>query len=117
MTRETHSPAVEMETLAQHCQQLRLTRVGLSLSHSERAPSIDELFSFGPHGGSQQFLIGDIALNKESSNGAELSATSQQRSRCGESDSGVSSMHGEGCAVNRGRGIGVHGRHLNRHRR
>ena len=48
-------------------------RVGLSLSHSERAPSIDELFSFGPHGGSQQFLIGDIALNKESSNGAELS--------------------------------------------
>ena len=32
MTRETHSPAVEMETLASHCQQLRLTRVGLSLS-------------------------------------------------------------------------------------
>ena len=32
MTRDTHSPAVEMETLASHCQQLRLTRVGLSLS-------------------------------------------------------------------------------------
>ena len=32
---------------------------GLSLSHSERAPSIDELFANGPHGGSQQFLVGD----------------------------------------------------------
>ena len=28
-------------------------RAGLSLSHSERAPSIDELFANGPHGGSQ----------------------------------------------------------------
>ncbi len=32
MTRDTHSPAVEMETLAQHCQHLRLTRVGQTLS-------------------------------------------------------------------------------------
>ena len=48
-------------------------RAGLSLSHSERAPSIDELFSFGPHGGSQQFLIGDPDLAKERSNGIELS--------------------------------------------
>ena len=48
-------------------------RAGLSLSHSERAPSIDELFSLGPHGGSQQFLIGNPDLTKERSNSAELS--------------------------------------------
>jgi iron complex outermembrane receptor protein len=48
-------------------------RAGLSLSHSERAPGIDELFSFGPHGGSAQFLIGDPELKIEKSNGVELS--------------------------------------------
>jgi iron complex outermembrane receptor protein len=48
-------------------------RAGLSLSHSERAPSIDELFSFGPHGGSQQFLIGDPDMKIERSNSVELS--------------------------------------------
>ena len=48
-------------------------RAGLSLSHSERAPAIDELFSNGPHGGSQQFLIGDPDLRLEKSNGVELS--------------------------------------------
>jgi iron complex outermembrane receptor protein len=48
-------------------------RAGLSVSHSERGPSIDELFSFGPHGGSQQFLIGDPELKTEKSNGVELS--------------------------------------------
>jgi iron complex outermembrane receptor protein len=48
-------------------------RAGLSLSHSERAPSVDELFSFGPHGGSEQFLIGDPDLKLEKSNGVEFS--------------------------------------------
>jgi iron complex outermembrane receptor protein len=48
-------------------------RAGVSLSHSERAPGIDELFSFGPHGGSAQFLIGDPELKIEKSNGVELS--------------------------------------------
>ena len=48
-------------------------RVGLSFSHSERAPAIDELFSNGPHGGSQQFLVGNPDLKLEKSNGAELS--------------------------------------------
>jgi len=48
-------------------------RAGLSFSHSERAPGIDELYSFGPHGGSAQFLIGDPDLKIEKSNGAELS--------------------------------------------
>ena len=48
-------------------------RVGLAASHSERAPAIDELYSFGPHGGSEQFLIGDPNLRTEKSNGTELS--------------------------------------------
>ncbi len=48
-------------------------RGGLSLSHSERAPSIDELYSQGPHGGSQSFLFGNPDLEKERSNSAELS--------------------------------------------
>jgi iron complex outermembrane receptor protein len=48
-------------------------RAGLSVSHSERAPSIDELFSLGPHGGSQQFLIGNPDLAKERGNAVELS--------------------------------------------
>jgi iron complex outermembrane receptor protein len=47
-------------------------RAGLSLSHSERAPAIDELFSLGAHGGSQQFLIGNPDLKKERSNSVEL---------------------------------------------
>jgi iron complex outermembrane receptor protein len=47
-------------------------RAGLSLSHSERAPAIDELFSNGPHGGSQQFLVGNPGLGKERSNSIEL---------------------------------------------
>jgi len=48
-------------------------RVGLSFSHSERAPTVGELFSNGPHGGSQQFLHGDPDLGLQKSNGAELS--------------------------------------------
>ena len=48
-------------------------RAGMSLSHSERAPSIDELFAQGPHGGSQSFLFGNPDLAKEKSNAAELS--------------------------------------------
>ena len=48
-------------------------RAGLSLSRSARAPAIDELFSFGPHGGSQQFLVGNPDLRAERSTGLELS--------------------------------------------
>jgi iron complex outermembrane receptor protein len=46
---------------------------GLSLSHSERAPAIDELFANGPHGGSETFEVGDPGLSKEKSNSVELS--------------------------------------------
>lgn len=48
-------------------------RAGLSLSHSERAPAIDELFANGPHGGSETFELGDPALSKEASNAVEFS--------------------------------------------
>jgi iron complex outermembrane receptor protein len=45
----------------------------LSLSRSARAPSIDELFANGPHGGSQSFEVGDPNLNPEKSLGVEAS--------------------------------------------
>lgn len=48
-------------------------RAGISLSHSERAPAIDELFSNGPHGGSESFNVGDPTLRKEASNAIEFS--------------------------------------------
>jgi iron complex outermembrane receptor protein len=50
-------------------------RIGLALSHSERAPNVQELFSNGPLGGSAQFLVGDPDLKTQKSNGAELSLT------------------------------------------
>jgi iron complex outermembrane recepter protein len=48
-------------------------RAGLSLSHSERAPSIDELFANGPHGGSQSFIVGNPTLDPEKSLSVEAS--------------------------------------------
>jgi len=48
-------------------------KVGLAVSHNERSPAIDELFSNGPHGGSATFNLGDPGLKKEASNGIELS--------------------------------------------
>jgi len=48
-------------------------RAGLSLSHSERAPAIGELFSNGPHAASQSFEIGNPDLEPERSNSLELS--------------------------------------------
>ena len=47
-------------------------RGGLSLSHSERSPSITELFSRGPHAASQAFEIGNPELEPERSNSIEL---------------------------------------------
>jgi iron complex outermembrane receptor protein len=48
-------------------------RAGLSVSHSERAPAVDELFSNGPHGASQTFEVGNPGLNPEKSNAIEIS--------------------------------------------
>jgi iron complex outermembrane recepter protein len=46
-------------------------RVGLNLSHTERAPSAEELFSNGPHAGTQAFEIGDPTFRKERNLGIE----------------------------------------------
>jgi iron complex outermembrane recepter protein len=46
-------------------------RFGLNGSHSQRAPSAEELFAGGPHAGTQSFEIGDPDLGKEKSWGLE----------------------------------------------
>jgi iron complex outermembrane receptor protein len=46
-------------------------KLGLNLSRTARAPSAEELFSFGPHVATQAFEIGDPDLKKEKSIGAE----------------------------------------------
>ncbi len=47
-------------------------RIGINATHAERAPSPEELFSNGPHAGTQAFEIGDPNLAMERSNGVEL---------------------------------------------
>jgi iron complex outermembrane recepter protein len=47
-------------------------RIGLNTSYTERAPSQEELFSNGPHAGTQAFEIGNPNFKKEKSKGAEL---------------------------------------------
>lgn len=46
-------------------------KIGFNLSRTERAPAAEELFSNGPHIATQAFEVGDPALSKESSWGAE----------------------------------------------
>jgi iron complex outermembrane recepter protein len=46
-------------------------RLGLNGSYTERAPSAEELFSNGPHAGTQSFEIGSPEFGKESSKGIE----------------------------------------------
>ena len=46
-------------------------RIGLNASHSERAPSAEELYANGPHAGTQAFEIGDPDLKVEKSWGIE----------------------------------------------
>lgn len=48
-------------------------RFGVNLSHSERAPSAEELFANGPHAGTQAFEIGSPDFRKERSNGIDAS--------------------------------------------
>jgi iron complex outermembrane receptor protein len=50
-------------------------RIGLNASHSQRAPSAEELFAGGPHAGTQSFEIGDPDLKKEKSSGIEATLT------------------------------------------
>ena len=46
-------------------------RIGLNLSHTQRAPSAEELYAGGPHAGTQAFELGDPNLDKEKSWGLE----------------------------------------------
>ena len=48
-------------------------KLGLNLARSQRAPSVDELFANGPHGGNASFEVGDPDLKLERSLGAEAS--------------------------------------------
>lgn len=48
-------------------------KAGLNLSRSVRAPSVEELFSNGPHAGTQAFEVGDPGLGTERSIGVEAS--------------------------------------------
>ena len=47
-------------------------QLGLSVSHSERAPSIEELYAMGPHLATATFEIGDTNLDKEKSNNIDI---------------------------------------------
>jgi iron complex outermembrane receptor protein len=47
-------------------------RLGLNLSHTERAPAAEELLANGPHAGTQAFEIGRPDFVKERSNGVEV---------------------------------------------
>ncbi len=46
-------------------------KLGLNLARSQRAPSVDELFANGPHGGNASFEVGDPNLKLEKSLGGE----------------------------------------------
>ncbi|TMJ16660.1 MAG: TonB-dependent receptor [Alphaproteobacteria bacterium] len=46
-------------------------KLGINASHTQRAPSAEELFANGPHAGTQAFEIGDPNLSKEKSWGLE----------------------------------------------
>jgi iron complex outermembrane receptor protein len=50
-------------------------RAGLNLARSARAPSADELFANGPHGGNASFELGDANLTAEKSVGLEATVT------------------------------------------
>ena len=47
-------------------------RLGLNMSYTQRAPSAEELYSNGPHAGTQAFELGDPDLAMEKSTGLEL---------------------------------------------
>lgn len=47
-------------------------RIGVNLSHTERAPAAEELLANGPHAGTQAFEIGNRNFGVERANGAEV---------------------------------------------
>ena len=47
-------------------------QLGLSVGHSQRAPSIEELYALGPHLATGTFEVGDTALSREKSNNIDI---------------------------------------------
>jgi iron complex outermembrane recepter protein len=56
----------------------RRVKGGVNVSHAQRAPSAEELFSNGPHVATQAFEVGDSTLDKERSWGAEVYLRAQR---------------------------------------
>ncbi len=54
-------------------------KLGLNLARSQRAPSTEELFANGPHGGNASFQVGDPNLGIERSIGFEASIKHRSR--------------------------------------
>ncbi|MEO7505511.1 MAG: TonB-dependent receptor [Sphingomicrobium sp.] len=54
-------------------------KVGLNVAHSQRAPSVEELYANGPHGGNASFELGDPNLTLERSLGVEATISHQAR--------------------------------------
>jgi len=46
---------------------------GISLTHAQRAPAIEELYANGPHAGTASFEVGDNTLRRERSNNLDFS--------------------------------------------
>ncbi|MET0180607.1 MAG: TonB-dependent receptor [Novosphingobium sp.] len=55
-------------------------KVGISASHSQRAPAAEELFANGPHAGTQAFEIGDPRLALEKAWGIEATLRAEGES-------------------------------------
>ena len=53
--------------------------IGLSVARSQRAPSTEELFANGPHGGNASFQVGDPNLGIEKSVGVEATVKHSSR--------------------------------------
>ena len=54
-------------------------KLGLNIARSQRAPSTEELFANGPHGGNASFQVGDPDLGTERSVGFEASVKHKSR--------------------------------------
>ena len=54
-------------------------RLGLTGSHTERAPAAEELFANGPHAGTQAYEIGNPDFVKETSDGLEAALRGSRR--------------------------------------
>lgn len=63
--------------------------LAVNLSHSERAPTYNELFANGPHTATGQFEVGNYTLSEEKSNGADV----QLRWRSGQHSASVGGFY------------------------